>query len=228
MGQKKKVRIKVKKRKLNFKRIIIFLLFIATIGLIIYYVKDIPIKNIYVVGNDILSDKEIIETASLSNYPSFLMTNRSSIKRKLRSNDYIKEVTIKKKLPCKLYIYITEKKIIALYNDKLLLEDNTLIDNIYNITNVPKLNSDITILGDKFTNKFALLDNSILLKISEIEYVPNEVDKERFALYMNDNNLVYITLNKITKMNKYNSIYSKMNGKNGIIYLDSGDYVELK
>ena len=45
---------------------------------------------------------------------------------------------------------------------------------------------------------------------------------------MNDGNLVYITLTKITKINKYNSIYSEMEGKKGIIYLDSGDYIEVK
>ena len=45
---------------------------------------------------------------------------------------------------------------------------------------------------------------------------------------MNDGNLIYITLSKITKINKYNSIYSELDGKNGIIYLDSGDYIELK
>ena len=45
---------------------------------------------------------------------------------------------------------------------------------------------------------------------------------------MNDGNLVYVTLPKITKINKYNSIYSGLEGKKGIIYLDSGDYVEVK
>ena len=70
--------------------------------------------------------------------------------------------------------------------------------------------------------------DAILLKISEIEYTPNEVDGERFTLTMNDGNLVYITLNKIEKINKYNSIYSNLNGKKGIIYLDFGDYIEIK
>ena len=73
-----------------------------------------------------------------------------------------------------------------------------------------------------------MIDDSILLKISEIEYAPNDVDSERFILNMNDGNLVYINLNKIEKINKYNSIYSKLDGKKGIIYLDSGDYVEIK
>ena len=45
---------------------------------------------------------------------------------------------------------------------------------------------------------------------------------------MNDGNLVYITLTKINKINKYNQIRDKLDGHMGIIYLDAGDYVELK
>ena len=45
---------------------------------------------------------------------------------------------------------------------------------------------------------------------------------------MNDGNSVYITLSKINKLNSYNSIVSRMEGRNGIIYLDSGNYIELK
>lgn len=92
----------------------------------------------------------------------------------------------------------------------------------------PILIGDITSVKEKFIKKFSLVDNDVLLKISEISYVPNEVDSERFSLKMNDGNLVYITLPKIAKINKYNSIYSGLEGKKGIIYLDSGDYVEVK
>ena len=45
---------------------------------------------------------------------------------------------------------------------------------------------------------------------------------------MNDTNLVYITLTKIDKLNKYNKIKDALGSQTGIIYLDSGDYVELK
>ena len=45
---------------------------------------------------------------------------------------------------------------------------------------------------------------------------------------MVDQNYVYITLPKITKINKYNSIIKELEDKKGIIYLDSGDYVEIK
>lgn len=228
MGETKKVKVKVKKRKIKVKRILFCILFLSLLVLLFLYLKDLPIKNIYIIGNNILKDKEIIEIANLSNYPSFISTSNREIIKKLEKNEYIKKVTIKKKFYNKIYIYITENKILSSYNDKLLLESGEYIDNKYNITSAPILISDITSIKDKFVSKFSLVKDDILLKISEIEYTPNEVDNERFSLQMNDGNLVYITLSKITKINKYNSIYSEMEGKKGIIYLDSGDYIEVK
>ena len=81
---------------------------------------------------------------------------------------------------------------------------------------------------DDFCKYFALIDNSIISKISQIEYKPNNVDKMRFLLYMNDGNSVYITLTKIEKINKYNSIKDQLGNNLGILYLDSGDYYEIK
>lgn len=219
---------KVKKRKLKLKRIIITILIISIIILSFLYLKTLPIKNIYIIGNNILSDKEIINISNITNYPSFIETTSNKIENKLLKNSYIKEVKVKKKIWGKVYIYITENKILALYNNKLLLEDSSYIENNYNITAAPIITNDISNIEDKFIKKFSLLNNDILLKISEITYAPNEVDNERFILKMNDGNMVYITLTKITKLNKYNSIYSKLEGKKGIIYLDSGDYVEVK
>ena len=225
---KKKIKVMVKKIKLKIKRIIICLLSIVLIVLSTYYVSILPIRNIYIIGNDILSDKEIIELAGISNYPSFIRTTTREITKNIENNIYIDEVTVEKKLYNKVYIHIIEKKILCTYNNKILLGDGTEIDNTYNITSYPILSSDINNIKDKFISKFSLVNHTILLKISEIEYTPNDVDKERFTLKMNDGNLVYITLNKIEKINKYNSIYSSLEGKKGIIYLDSGDYVEVK
>lgn len=225
---KKKIKVKVKKRKLSIKKIFIFLLTITLLASLIYYISKLPIKNIYIIGNNILSDKEIIELAGISDYPSFVSTSSHKIKNKLKSNQYIKNIEIKKTMNSKIYIYVTEKEILCTYDNKLLLEDSTLIENKYNINSYPILISDITKIKEKYISSFSKIENNILLKISEIEYAPNTVDSERFILKMNDGNLVYITLNKIEKINKYNSIYSSLEGKKGIIYLDSGDYAEIK
>jgi len=225
---KKKIKVKVKKRKLNIKKIFLFLLTIMLLASLIYYISELPIKNIYIIGNNILSDKEIIDLAGISNYPSFVKTGSYKIKNKLKNNIYIKDIEIEKKLNNKIYIYVTEKKILCTYDNKLLLEDSSLAENKYNISSYPILISDITQIKDKYITSFSKIEKNILLKISEIEYSPNNVDNERFILKMNDGNLVYITLNKIEKINKYNSIYSSLEGKKGIVYLDSGDYVEIK
>jgi len=225
---KKKIKVKVKKRKLNIKKILLAILILILIILICYYFIKKPIKNIYIIGNKILSDKEIIELAHIEDYPPMIQISSKNIIKLLKHNTYIKDVKVKKKLNNKIYIDITEKKVICTYNDKIILEDSNIVENDYNLVGVPILISDISSIKDKFIDSFSLLDNTILLKISEIEYVPNDVDSERFSLKMNDGNLVYITLNKIEKINMYNSIYSSLEGKKGIIYLDSGDYVEIK
>jgi len=225
---KKKIKVKVKKRKLKIKRILICLLVIILLVLLGYYGSKLPIKNIYVIGNDIVSDKEIIELAAIGDYPSFMTTSSGSMTNKIKSNIYIKKVEVKKKFYNKVYIYIEEKKILCIYDNRLILEDGSLVDNLYDVTSYPILLSDVSNVHDKFVSKFSLVNYEILLKISEIEYAPNDVDSERFTLKMNDGNLVYVTLSKIEKVNKYNSIYSSLEGKKGIIYLDSGDYVEVR
>ena len=45
---------------------------------------------------------------------------------------------------------------------------------------------------------------------------------------MNDGNYIYITLEKMDKINKYLDIIKSFNNKKGILYLDSGEYFEVK
>lgn len=225
MKETKKIRVKVKKRKLKIRKLILFIIILILFINTIYYLLTKKITNIYIINNNIVSDKEIIEQAGLEDYPSYLLNLSFILEKKIKNNPYIKEVEIKKK-KFKLYIYITEYKQIAIYNNKVLLENNTLLENTYNNKELPIIINEVD--TEEFSKYFSKIDNNVLLKISQIEYTPNEVDKERYLLYMNDGNSVYITLSKIDKLNKYNAITTQMEGKNGIIYLDSGDYIELK
>ena len=45
---------------------------------------------------------------------------------------------------------------------------------------------------------------------------------------MNDDNYVYITLTKLDLINKYNETLEQLEGKKGILYLDSGNYFKIK
>lgn len=224
----KKVKVKVKKKKINLKRIFLALLVIAIISLLVAYFIHLPVKNIYIIGNNLIPDKEIIEISELDDYPPYINTYFTDIKKNLLANDYLKSVSIERKLLNKIYIKVEEYRPLAIYDEKLLLSSGTKVDNNYNIDYVPYIVNDIDKVYDNFINAFSKVDNNVLTKISHIEYVPNEVDNERFIFYMVDDNYVYITLTKISKINKYNSIVSELDGKKGIIYLDSGDYVEIK
>jgi len=225
MKETKKIRVKVKKRKLKTKNIFIFMLSILLIILFIYYFLTIKIKNIYVINNNFVKDKDIISYAKLDTYPSYLLSLKFITKDNILKNPYIKDVDIEKN-NFKIYLYIEEYKPLAIYNNKVLLENNTLIDNTYDLKELPIVINEID--TKLFSYYFRKIDSNTLLKISQIEYAPNEVDKERYLLYMTDGNSVYITLSKITKLNSYSSITSQMEDKKGIIYLDSGDYIELK
>lgn len=221
---------KKKKRVLKVKNILILVLIILIIISIIYYALIMPIKNIYIDGNNILSDNEIIELSSLSNYPSFLLTKSTDIKNKLKSIPYIENVKIKKKLGNIIELHIKEYTPICINANQLILSNGNKLDNTYNLSDIPTLTNEIEDkkIYQKFVKKFTIIDKNILRQISEIEYQPVEVDKERFLLYMNDGNLVYITLTKINTLNKYNQIKDKLENHLGIIYLDSGNYVEIR
>ncbi len=224
----KKVKVKVKKKKIKVKNILFTVLFLVLFALLFAYIINLPVKNIYISGNSILSDKEIISLSKLDNYPSYAKTYFSHIKENLKKNDYIKEAKITRKFFNKIYIEIEEYRPLCIYKDKLVLSSGKAVENKYKINYIPYIVNDIDLIYDKFIEKLDLINKDNLIKISHIEYTPNEVDKERFLLYMVDSNYVYITLSKIEKMNKYNSIVTELEGKKGIIYLDSGDYVEIK
>ena len=224
----KKVKVKVTKKKIKVKNILITGIILLLIISTIIEVTKLPVKNIYIIGNQILSDKEIIELAELNEYPPYLKIYFNNMKTKLLNNEYIKNVKIKRTISRKIYIEIEEYKPVCIYKDKLVLSSTKTVDNTYNIDFVPYIINNVDEIYDKLINKFNKIEDDILLKISHIEYKPNEVDKERILLYMTDSNYVYITLSKIDKINKYNSIIQKLENKKGIIYLDSGDYVEIK
>lgn len=222
---------KKKKRKLKIKNIIIFICLLVLFLFLIYYIFNMPIKNIYIKGNTILSDNDILSISKIDNYPSFLLTSNNEIEKRLKANEYVKDVKVKKKVGNIIVVYLIEYKVLAVdsSDSMIILSNGNKISNNYNIFDVPVITNEINkSIYDNFCKKFNKVNIDILRQISEITYSPVLVDDERFQLYMDDGNLVYITLTKIDKLNKYNSIKAAMGGKKGIIYLDSGDYIELK
>lgn len=218
------------KRKFNPLKFLSFIAFIIICYFLTMYLLDIKTKNIVVLNNNYYSDEKIIETAGIESYPKFLSLNTNKIKKKLLKLDLIENVTIKKKWNFVLELTIKEKKILYLVRseNKYRLSDNKLYD-LDDVLSVPTLINYIPESNEKkFVNAFKNIDNNIISMISEIEYSKTSYDSDRFLLYMNDNNMVYVTTTKLKSLNKYVDIVSKLENKKGILYLDSGNYFEIK
>lgn len=219
---------KNKKRKVKKKAIIISILFVIILSLIIYYIYQINITNIYIIGNEYLTDYEIIKIAEIEDYPNSMKNTSSIIKKRLEKNDYIKSVKVEKKGFLKeVYIYIEENIPLFYYlsTDKVILKDGSSVTGNYNIPLV--INEIDQTIYNEFIDKLSKVDKDVMIRISEIKYDPNDIDKKRFYLTMNDGNYVYLTLNKFNKINNYLEIVRTFNNAKGILYLDSGEYFEI-
>ncbi|MBQ7136683.1 MAG: FtsQ-type POTRA domain-containing protein [Bacilli bacterium] len=220
-----------KKTKVKIIPILIFLLLLLIVFFLVSFFMKVKIKNICVYGNKILSDQEIIELAKLQDYPSFLKTTNYSIEKRVKENPYVEKVKVKKGLISTIKIYITEYKILFINesNNRVVIDTNLELDETGNINGIPSLVNYIPdTIYKSFIEEMKEVDSNVLNKISEIEYSPNDYDKQRFLLYMNDGNKVYLTISRFNVINKYNEIYPSLEGKKGILYLDSGNHFEIK
>ena len=229
MAQKKK------KKKLNIKKLFVFLLFIYLVIFAVYKIINEPIRNIIITGNYYVTDKEIIELAKIKNYPALMSLNISKMKSNIKSNPLISEVNIKRNLKFQVRIDVKELKVICLdrANNLLLLEDGSKIENNNEFKGIPTLiNYTKEDVFKAFLSGMGSLDYGTISGISEIEYSPskssedNIVDETRFLLRMNDGNSVYVNVSKLNNLKYYQKIYASLGDKKGILHLDSGSYLE--
>lgn len=214
-----------KKVRIRYGRLIVFFLIVfLLLYLVINYIK-IPVRNIYVKGNIELSDQEIIDLSGLRDYPSVLSFTNYQVSKKLEKNIYIKKATVKKDFR-KVYIEVEENY--GLFYNSELGKTVMYDDRTSDLKDVPTLINHVTDdVYSLFVEKMKLLNRSVINRISEIKYEPNDVDSERFLFYMNDGNYVYITLEKIESLNNYVDIIKTFENRKGILYLDSGEYFEM-
>lgn len=217
---------KVKKKKIKIKRVLIVFIVFSFFMFIVVTLSKMPVKGYFISGNTYYTDQQILEITGLNNYPSYLLTTNFKINSKIKDNELIDNIKIKKTLLGRFNIIVNENKILF-YN----LNEKVSITNTGKTIDYYDLNSPVLInnIGSKkihnnFVSKMKKVNNNILKNISEIKYDPNEIDKERFFISMNDGNYIYLTLSKFLKINNYIKISRTLGDKNGILYLDYGNY----
>lgn len=212
------------KKKINIKKVLIFLLIFYVLVSFFYYILNFPIKNIYVYGNDYLTDQEIIDIAGIRKYPSFILTTNSNIKSKLLKNNLIEKVDIKRKINGAIILTIKEYKPLFFDNNikKIILSSGKSTD--LNL-NVPVLTNTMPKeVYEKLIISLNKVEPDVFLKLSEIEYNPTDRDLERFLIKTTDKISIYINIRKFDDINFYNELLSTLEGKTGTWNLDYGNF----
>lgn len=223
----------VKKKRIKIIPFIIVLIVVLGLSFCVYLVVNAKILNIVIKNSNYLNDDYIIDIAKIKNYPSFYFTNTYKIKKDLEKSPYITSVKIKRRFYHVLEIDLTTNEPVFINK-----EDNTVVfangevvsvNDEIDIFRVPRLINYVPDdKYDTFIEKMAKVNKGILGKISDIEYVPNEYDKDRFLLYMDDGNMVYLTLTKFKQIDYYNDVLGQLEGRKGILYLDNGNHFQIR
>lgn len=214
------------KRRIKYNRILIVLLILFLIVFLSIKISTLRITNIYISGNQLLTDQEVIDIAKLSDYPKTINNPTWSIEKRLEKNILIKKAKVEKESLTIIKIEIEENK--PIFYDKI--NEVTILDNgdkIKEKYDVPILiNSVPDDLYKEFKTKISLVNDNVFKKISEIKYDPNDMDNKRFLLIMVDGNYVYLTISRFEAVNNYITIIKNFNDKKGILYLDAGNVFE--
>ena len=223
----------VKKRKWKIGNVFFTLLVIVGLVFGVYYLLKVPVQNIVIKNTSYLNDDMILELGDLKNYPEFFLISNSKVEKKLEKSPYIQKAKLKKKMPFLLEIEILENRPIFYDSNlnKIIFDDESSVVE-YEISSIFRIPRVINYIPDtkytKFVEGMSIVREDVLSKISDIEYQPNDYDKDRFLLYMDDGNMVYLTLTKFKMINHYNDVYEQLENHKGILYLDNGNHFEIK
>ena len=222
----------VKKTKLKLLPCFMVLLFFVALSFGAYYFVHLPIQNLIVEGTSYLKDDYILNLAGVRDYPSFYLISTRGIEDKLEESPYIQKAEVKREFFHVLVLDIKESKPLFINNTNKTVvfsnKEEVPVSEEIDLFRIPRL---INYVPDNkyrsFIKGMADIKTDILGKISDIEYQPNDYDKDRFLLYMDDGNMVYLTLTKFDMINYYNDVLSQLENRKGILYLDNGNHFQI-
>lgn len=222
----------VKKTKIKLLPCFMVLLFFVALSFGAYYFVHLPIQNLIVEGTSYLKDDYILNLAGVRDYPSFYLISTRGIEDKLEESPYIQKAEVKREFFHVLVLDIKESKPLFINNTNKTVvfsnKEEVPVSEEIDVFRIPRL---INYVPDNkyrsFIKGMADIKTDILGKISDIEYQPNDYDKDRFLLYMDDGNMVYLTLTKFDMINYYNDVLSQLENRKGILYLDNGNHFQI-
>ena len=239
----KKQEMAIKKRKLILKIIRTIILIGILIGTLIYILLSplFNIKDVTVTGNNKLSKEEIISLSEIRTEENIFKTSKNDIKNKIKTNPYVENVKIRRKLPDKVEIIVVERvatymlpfanSYVYINNQGYMLEITSQKANLPIITgfSTPEenlhegerlLSEDLVKLGEVLQIIESANANGIQELITKIDISNRQdytimLEKEKKLVHMGD------VSNLSTKMSYINKIIQDEAGIEGEIFVNT-------
>lgn len=239
----KKQEMAIKKRKLILKIIRTIVLIGILIGTLIYILLSplFNIKDVTVTGNNKLSKEEIISLSEIRTEENIFKTSKNDIKNKIKTNPYVENVKIRRKLPDKVEIIVVERvatymlpfanSYVYINNQGYMLEITSQKANLPIITgfSTPEenlhegerlLSEDLVKLGEVLQIIESANANGIQELITKIDISNRQdytimLEKEKKLVHMGD------VSNLSTKMSYINKIIQDEAGIEGEIFVNT-------
>lgn len=239
----KKQEMAIKKRKLILKIIRTIILIGILIGTLIYILLSplFNIKDVTVTGNNKLSGEEIISLSEIRTEENIFKTSKNDIKNKIKTNPYVENVKIRRKLPDKVEIIVVERvatymlpfanSYVYINNQGYMLEITSQKANLPIITgfSTPEENlhegerlvsEDLVKLGEVLQIIESANANGIQALITKIDISNRQdytimLEKEKKLVHMGD------VSNLSTKMSYINKIIQDEAGIEGEIFVNT-------
>ena len=192
---------------------ILIIVIILLVSLVFYMSNYFvyPIDEVEIKSTSSNYDNEKINDIVVSIQGKDLLSlDLSHIKKKIRSDGWIKDVEIKKSFPNKLTIIIIPQKAYAIYNSKVMMTDGTIIQTsplpsdlpiITDYTHDSLSSMDITILSVRLLQKIDLDIKEIVIHDSLIKVFTSTniliSDRDNFEINLNRLVLSFPDLQKL-------------------------------
>jgi len=240
-----KKKIHKKKKKNKSPKIIILILIIIGITIFAMITPIFNITEINVEGNHKLEKETIISLSGLSTGENIFRNLKSKVENGIKENPYIKEVTMKRKMPRTVEINIEERQIdyqiklidgyVYIDNQGYILENNTKKEKVPTLQGMTTMQDELlngtrlnTIDLNKLNTINKIMDSIKSIKIENKITSINAEDTNEYILYLKSENK-YIYLGNVSNLNN-KILYIQMmlkeeKGNSGIMFIN-GDLNE--
>lgn len=213
-SQVKKI-LKTKKKKRLKRRIKILLFLIVFVCIGSYFLSDYSkVKSITVVGNQEVSETDIVENISVDKNSFYLFVNTDHLEKEIKSLPLIKKAKVSKDLLGNIKVEIEEaEKVAYCIIDKITyvidelgaVVETTDKDVIASLQATPRMTGfkDLKFL-EKFAKEYVRLPELIKSQTSDIVYSPLTADETRMKFLMDDGKILYLRVeDMVEQLNKF-------------------------